>query len=80
MYLMLKQADDPAHVLCYRTVSKGLWNVYFWVSDAAALHAEFVRNGAKIDDPVCDQPYRRREFGAQDIDGCDIGFGQDIAA
>jgi hypothetical protein len=24
MYLMLKQADDPAHVLCYWTVSKGL--------------------------------------------------------
>jgi uncharacterized glyoxalase superfamily protein PhnB len=80
MHLMLKQTDDAAHVLCYWTVSKGLWNIYFWVSDADALHAEFVAKGAKIDYPVCDQPYGCREFGVQDIDGYDIGFGQEIGA
>jgi uncharacterized glyoxalase superfamily protein PhnB len=80
MSLMLKQADDPAHVLRYWTVSEGLWNAYFWVSNADALHAEFVRNGAKIDYPVCDQPYGCREFGVQDLDGYDIGFGQDLGA
>jgi predicted enzyme related to lactoylglutathione lyase len=80
IYLMLKQADNPADILCYWTVSKGLWNVYFWISDADALHAEFVSNGAKIDYPVCDQPYGCREFGVQDLDGYDIGFGQDMTA
>jgi hypothetical protein len=79
MHLMLKQADDPAHVIAHWTVSKGLWNVYFWVSDAVGLHAEFVRNGAKIDYPICDQPYGCREFGVQDLDAYDIGFGQDLA-
>jgi len=48
------------------------------VSDAqrGPLYAEFVRSGAKIDYGPCDQPYGCREFGTQDLDGHDIGFGQ----
>lgn len=75
-YLMLKQVDDPKLVVPYWTVSAGLWNAYFWVDDADALHAEFLGRGAKIDYPPCDQPYGCREFGIQDVDGYDIGFGQ----
>jgi predicted enzyme related to lactoylglutathione lyase len=74
--LMLKQADDARHVVPHWTVSKGLWNVYFWVSDAESLHQEFVARGATIDYGLCDKPYGCREFGTQDIDGYDIGFGQ----
>jgi uncharacterized glyoxalase superfamily protein PhnB len=76
MYLMLKQADDPAHVIPHWTVSHNMWNAYFWVDDANALHAEFVKNGVTIDYGPCDQPYGCREFGIQDLDGHDIGFGQ----
>jgi uncharacterized glyoxalase superfamily protein PhnB len=76
--LMLKQADDAAHVRPHWKVSQSLWNVYFWVTDADALYAEFVGRGAKIDYPLCDQPYGCREFGVQDLDGYDIGFGQDV--
>jgi predicted enzyme related to lactoylglutathione lyase len=76
MYLMLKPADDPKHVVPHWTVSDKLWNVYFWVTDVDALHAEFVRRGAKIDYGLCDQFYGCREFGTQDLDGHDIGFGQ----
>ncbi|GAA5121212.1 VOC family protein [Luteolibacter yonseiensis] len=76
MYLMLKQADDAKDVVPHWTVSHNLWNAYFWVSDADALHAEFVANGAKIDYGPCDQPYGCREFGIQDLDGHDIAFGQ----
>jgi len=76
MYLMLKRAVDAKHVVPHWTVSDLTWNVYFWVSDADALHAEFVRRGAKIDYGPCDQPYGCREFGTQDLDGYDIGFGQ----
>jgi hypothetical protein len=43
------------------------------------LHAEFVRRGARIDYGLCEQPYGCREFGVQDLDGYDIGFGQTIA-
>ena len=76
--VMLRQADDPRHVIPYWTVADGLWNIYFWVSDVEALHAEFVARGAKIDYGLCDQPYGCREFGTQDLDGHDIAFGQAI--
>jgi hypothetical protein len=76
MYLMLKQVDDAKHVVPHWTVSDKLWDVCFWVSDVEGLYAEFVRRGAKIDYGLCDQPYGCREFGTQDLDGHDIGFGQ----
>jgi predicted enzyme related to lactoylglutathione lyase len=76
MYLMLKQVEDARHVIPHWTVSEQLWDAYFWVSGVDALHAELVRRGAKIDYGPCDQPYGCREFGAQDLDGHDIGFGE----
>src|SRR5215510_16119490 len=69
MYVMLKQADDPKHVVPHWTVSEKLWDIYFSVSEVDALHDEFVRRGAKIDYGLCDQPYGCREFGTQDLDG-----------
>jgi predicted enzyme related to lactoylglutathione lyase len=74
--LMLKQADDPRHVVPHWTVSDKLCNVYFWVTDADSLCAEFRSRGATIDYGPCDQPYGCREFGIQDVDGYDISFGQ----
>ncbi len=76
MHVMLRQADDHRHVVPHWTVGDQLWNIYFWVSDVDALHAEYVARGAKIDCGLCDQPYGCREFGTQDLDGHDIGFGQ----
>jgi predicted enzyme related to lactoylglutathione lyase len=78
-YLMLGQAEKPEHVVPHWTVSDNLWNVYFWVKDVDALHAEFVRRGARIDYGLCNKPYGCREFGIQDLDGHDIGFGESIA-
>jgi predicted enzyme related to lactoylglutathione lyase len=77
-YLMLAQVGDPKHVVPHWTLRDKTWNVYFWVSDADALHREFVGRGATIDYGPCDQPYGCREFGIQDIDGYDIGFGEII--
>ena len=77
--VMLRQAEDPKQVVPHWTVVDKLWDIYFWVSDADALHAEFVQRGAKIDYGPCDQPYGCREFGTQDLDGHDLGFGQAIA-
>ena len=76
MHLMLKQIDDHTRIVPRWTVSPGLWDMYFWVDDVEALYREFVGRGAKIDYEPCDQPYGCREFGTQDIDGHDIGFGQ----
>ena len=78
MYVMLKQAEDPNHVVPHWTVSERLWNIYFWVSDVDALYTEFVGRGAKIDYGLCNQSYGCREFGTQDLDGHDIAFGQVI--
>ena len=78
MYVMLKQAADPKHIVPHWTVSNATWNMYFWVSDVERLYAEFIRRGAKIDYEICNQPYGCREFGTQDLDGHDIGFGQDL--
>lgn len=78
MYVMLKRAEDPKHVIPHWTVSDKLWNIYFWVSNVDALHAECVSRGTKIDYGLCNQSYGCREFGAQDLDGHDIGFGQVI--
>jgi len=78
MYLMLKEIGASGRIVPHWTVSAGLWNVYFWVSDVDALHAELVRRGAKIDYGLCDQAYGCREFGIQDLDGYDVGFGQPV--
>lgn len=78
-HLMLKQAEKPGHVVPHWTVSDKLSNVYFWVENVDALHAEFVQRGAKIDFGPCDQPYGCREFGIQDLDGYDISFGEVMA-
>jgi uncharacterized glyoxalase superfamily protein PhnB len=79
MYVMVKQIEDHKHIIPRWTVSAGLWDMYFWVDDVDALYKEFVERGAKIDYGLCDQPYGCREFGTQDIDGHDIGFGQVIS-
>jgi hypothetical protein len=76
MYLALKRANDPKDIVPLRTVSDVPWNVYFWVTDADALYAEFVGKKAKIDYVPCDQLYGCREFCILDIDGYGVGFGQ----
>jgi hypothetical protein len=76
MHLMLKQARESRLIVPHWTVSAKLWNVYFWVSDVDALYAEFVERGARIDYGPCDQPHGCREFGTQDLDGYDLGFGE----
>ena len=79
VYVMIKQIEDHNYIVPRSTVSAGLWDMYFWVDDIDALYEEFVERGAKIDYGVCDQPYGCREFGTQDVDGHDIGFGQVIS-
>jgi len=75
-YLMLAQATDPSDIKPYWKMRDMLWNAYFWVDDADALYEEMKSAGAKMDYGPCTQPYGVREFGIQDLDGHDIGFGQ----
>ena len=74
-YLMLAQVEADKIVPFWKIREK-IWNAYFWVDDADTLYAEMKARGAKMDYGPCTQPYNVREFGIQDLDEHDIGFGQ----
>ena len=77
-HLMLRQVKDQKFIPPHYKAVENMWNVYFWVDDAATLFEELKGRGATIDYEICDQPYGCREFGIQDLDGYDIAFGQDF--
>lgn len=62
----------------YWQVVENMWNVYIRVDDVDALCAEVEERGAELDYTLCNQPWGMREFGLQDPDGHDIGFGQPV--
>jgi uncharacterized glyoxalase superfamily protein PhnB len=76
MHLMLNQAPPGVAIVPHWKIDAGMWNVYFWTDDVDSLFAEVRARGAKIDYGLGDKPYGVREFGIQDLDGHDIGFGQ----
>ena len=76
--VMLAQAPVGARLVPHWKVVGNMWNAYFWCNDVEALHAEFVRSGARIDYGLGVKDYGIKEFGIQDLDGHDIAFGQRI--
>ncbi|MEL7450995.1 MAG: VOC family protein, partial [Pseudomonadota bacterium] len=76
--VMLSCVDDRTAIRPHYKVVDKMWNVYFWVDDARAMFEELKGRGATIDYELCEQPYGCLEFGIQDLDGYDIGFGQDL--
>jgi catechol 2,3-dioxygenase-like lactoylglutathione lyase family enzyme len=78
--VMLGEAKAEAVITPYWHQRDGLWNAYFWVDNARALFDEMKASGARIDYEPQTQPYGVLEFGVQDLDGHDIGFGQDMDA
>lgn len=77
-FVMLSQKPEDHRIVPAWKVKDKLWDAYFWVNDAVALHDEFKAAGAPIDYGPVEQPYGVLEFGIQDPDGRDIAFGQDI--
>lgn len=77
-FLMLAQVAGAKQIVPYWKIRDKMWNAYFWVDDADRLYEELKANGAKLDYGPCTQPYEVREFGIQDLDGHDIGFGQNL--
>ena len=54
--------------------------MYFWVDNIDALYREFVELAVRKSITGCAiSLYGCREFGTQDIDGHDIGFGQVVS-
>jgi catechol 2,3-dioxygenase-like lactoylglutathione lyase family enzyme len=59
----------------------GTWDVFFWVSDAQALHAELRANGADIVyGPLIQEAYHTEEFAVRDLEGYVLGFGQTLTS
>jgi predicted enzyme related to lactoylglutathione lyase len=59
----------------------GTWDVFFWVTDANALHAELVARGAAVVyPPTLQREYHMLEFAVRDGDGYVLGFGQAVDA
>ena len=55
----------------------GTWDVFFWVRDVHALHAELSANGAVVVyGPMFQAAYGMDEFAVRDRDGYVLGFGQ----
>jgi uncharacterized glyoxalase superfamily protein PhnB len=78
LFLMLAKCDDPTQLKPHWQIVHQMWNAYFWVDEAKGLYEELVAAGAKIDYGLGVKPYGILEFGIQDLDGHDIGFGEKI--
>jgi len=77
--IMLRLVPAPEHI---RPNEKqgGTWDVFFWVRDARALHAELLANGADIVyGPLFQESYRMEEFAVRDREGYVLGFGQALS-
>jgi len=84
-YNMPSMAADPANGNVYTVWTAndpmGTWDVFFWVRDARALHAELLANGADIVyGPIVQEEYQMEEFAVRDREGYVLGFGQPLAA
>lgn len=73
--VMIGGAKVPHVITPYWKLRSGLWNAYFWVSNATALFTEMKQRGAIIDYELEDKPY-----GVRDLDGHDMGFWQVLDA
>jgi catechol 2,3-dioxygenase-like lactoylglutathione lyase family enzyme len=77
--IMLRLVPDPA-LICPNEKQGGTWDVFFWVRDVRALHAELKASGAEIVyGPVVQESYRMEEFAVRDPQGYVLGFGQPLS-
>jgi uncharacterized glyoxalase superfamily protein PhnB len=74
--ILLVLTDEPELIVPHWRVVTNMWNAYVLVDDVEAMYAEVRERGATIDYEPYDSPWGFREFGVQDRDGYDIGFGQ----
>ena len=78
--IMLRRVED-AGPISPNERQGGTWDVFFWVSDVRALHAELATKGADVVyGPVLQPAYHMEEFAVRDADGYVLGFGQPVSA
>ena len=78
--IMLRRVGD-AGPISPNERQGGTWDVFFWVNDVRALHAELAANGADVVyGPRVQEAYHMEEFAVRDADGYILGFGQPVSA
>lgn len=78
--VMLRRVADPDRIRPVESQG-GTWDAFFWVDDAAALHAELSARGAVVVyGPVRQDAYHMLEFAVRDADGHVLGFGQSLTS
>ena len=66
--IMLRRVEDAGHISPNERQG-GTWDVFFWVSDVRALHAELAAKGADVVyGPVLQPAYHMEEFAVRDGD------------
>jgi catechol 2,3-dioxygenase-like lactoylglutathione lyase family enzyme len=76
--IMLRRVSDAGRISPNERQG-GTWDVFFWVRDVRALHAELSAAGAEIVyGPVVQEAYDMEELATRDPDGYVLGFGQRI--
>jgi catechol 2,3-dioxygenase-like lactoylglutathione lyase family enzyme len=76
--IMLRRVSSPERIAPNERQG-GTWDVFFWVSDAKALHAELASRGAEVAyGPMFQPSYGMEEFAVRDGDGYVLGFGEAI--
>jgi catechol 2,3-dioxygenase-like lactoylglutathione lyase family enzyme len=76
--IMLRLVSAPERI-CPNEKQGGTWDVFFWVRDVRALHAELQANGADIVyGPIVQASYHMEEFAVRDCEGYVLGFGQPL--
>jgi catechol 2,3-dioxygenase-like lactoylglutathione lyase family enzyme len=77
--IMLRLVPEP-DLISPSEKQGGTWDVFFWVDNARALHAELAGRGAAVVyGPMIQQAYNMEEFAVRDSDGHVLGFGQSLA-
>ena len=76
--VMLALAKETKSIVPHYKAIEGMWNIYFWVTDAESLYKDFKARGASIAYELHDTSYGCREFGVKDIDGYIIALGQNL--
>ena len=74
--VMFRRVPEPS-LICPNERQGGTWDVFFWVDDVEALHAELGLKGAEVVYPLVVQPYGMKEFAVRDPNGYVLGFGQE---
>lgn len=77
--VMLRLVPDATRIVPNERQG-GTWDLFCWVRDVRALHAELAAKGATVVyGPVVQPAYGMEEFAIRDGDGYVLGFGQPVS-